>query len=259
MLTRLFIPLLCLIGLFPAHAGLVIQGSRIIYHEAQGEASVHMQYVGDTPTLLQAWIESGAESKAPGEDEVPFILTPAVARLDPGNGQTIRIMRIQGGLPRDRESVFYFNTLEVPPTPTAQIAAGEPFMQLSIRGRFKLFYRPVGLPVGSEKSIEMLEFSLAGRDAEGRVQVRVQNASPYHVTFSTLALHPPGAAEEAEALAGFNHDNPAERMVPPFGELLLSMEWGALSAGARLPAEVEIEFAIINDAGGRQLRRQKVG
>jgi len=259
MLTRLFIPLLCLIGLFPAHAGLVIQGSRIIYHEGQGEATVHMQYVGDAPTLLQAWIETGEQSKAPGEDEAPFILTPAVARLDPGNGQTIRIMRIQGGLPQDRESVFYFNTLEVPPTPTAQIAAGEPFMQFSIRGRFKLFYRPLGLPVGSEKSIEMLEFSLDGRDAEGRVQLLVRNASPYHVTFSTLALHAPGAAEDAEALVGFSHDNPRERMVPPFGELRLSMDWAALPAGARLPGEVEVEFAIINDAGGRQSRRQKVG
>jgi len=257
MLIRLFIALMCLIAPLSAHAGLVIQGSRIIYHEAGGEAVVHMQYVGDAPTLLQVWIDSG-NAAAPGEEDVPFILMPAVTRLDPGNGQTIRILRTRDGMPQDRESVFYFNTLEVPPTPTAQMEAGEAFMQFSIRGQFKLFYRPRGLPVIPEKAIEMLQFAIAEPDAEGRVQLKVRNASPYHVTFSTLAVRTPGAPEQTEALLSFGTDAPFERMIAPFGELLLPMAWGALAEGAPLPAAVEVDFAIINDAGGRQTKRQKV-
>jgi len=260
MLIRIVTVLLSFTCTLSAQAGLVIQGSRIIYEEARGEATVQMQYVGDAPTLLQAWMETEENSgKAPGEGAVPFILMPAVTRLDPGNGQSIRILRTGEGLPTDRESVFWFNTLEVPPAPTALLASGEAFMQFSIRGQFKFFYRPKGLPVASAKAIEMLQFAIAEADEDGRVQLRVHNASPYHVTFSTLKLYPAGAAEDAGALLSFGHDAPGERMVAPMGELLLSMQWGTLPAGESVPAELEVEFAIINDAGGVQSRRQKIG
>jgi len=259
MLTRLVSTLLLLAFSLSASAGLVLQGSRIIYNEAAGEATVSMQYVGDAPTLLQAWIETeeGIGGK-PGDDEVPFILMPAVARLDPGNGQTIRIMRIRDGLPQDRESIFYFNTLEVPPAPTELLAAGEAFMQFSIRGQFKLFYRPKGLTVPSGQAIEMLQFSMAEPLDDGRIQVRVNNASAYHVTFSTVKLRQPGAAEDAAPLAEFGTDTPGERMVSPFGELVLPLARDTLSEGAGVPAGVEVEFTIINDAGGVQTRRQRV-
>jgi len=258
MLIRLLSILWLLTASVSAHAGLVIQGSRIIYHEAAGETSVHMQYVGDMPTLLQAWMDAGEESAAPGMEEVPFILMPAVTRLEPGNGQTIRILRIRDGLPQDRESIFYFNTLEVPPAPTAQMAAGEAFMQFSIRGRFKFFYRPKGLTVGPEQAASMLQFAIAEPDAGGRIQVRVSNPSPYHVTFSTLALQPAGTGESESALARFGTDAPYERMVAPMGALLLPLEWESLSPGMRLPAEIEVHFTIINDAGGLLSQQARV-
>jgi len=257
---RLLTVLLCLTASLSAHAGLVIQGSRIIYHEAAGETSVQMRYVGDAPTLLQAWMDTGAESAAPGQDEVPFILMPAVTRLDPGNGQTIRILRTRDGLPQDRESLFYFNTLEVPPAPTAQMAAGEAFMQFSIRGRFKFFYRPKGLSVSPDKAAESLQFSIAEPAGDGRMQVRVYNPSPYYVTFSTLALQAAGTASDAgTALARFGADAPDARMVAPMNELILPLAPESLATGMRLPAEVQVSFTLINDAGGLMTRQQRVG
>jgi len=258
MLTRLVSTLLLLTFSLSASAGLVFQGSRIIYNEAAGEAAVAMQYVGDTPILMQAWMdEDGAGT--PGGGDVPFILMPAVARMDPGNGQTIRILRIRDGLPQDRESLFYFNTLEVPPAPTALLAAGEPFMQFSIRGQFKFFYRPKGLPVSSGKAIEMLQFSMTEAADDGGLQIRVRNSSPYHITFSKVHLRQPGAAEDAAALAGFDVDTPGERMVAPFAELVLPLVRETLSEGASVPAGVEVDFTIINDAGGVTTRKQKIG
>jgi len=259
MLIRLFTALLLMTCSVSVHAGLVVQGSRIIYDEARGEATISMEYVGNVPILLQAWMDAGEDVISPGAEDVPFILMPAVARLDPGAGQSIRIMRIRDGLPQDRESVFYFNTLEVPPTPTDHIAAGDTFMQFSIRGRFKFFYRPRGLPVSSEKAVEMLRFSFAEPDEEGRVRVRVSNPSPYHMTFSSLALRPPGAGEGDEPLVFFGTDAPYDRMVTPMSELVMPMTWGTLSAGARLPGEVELEFVIINDSGGIETRKVRVG
>jgi len=259
MLNRLFTALLLMTCSVSVHAGLVIQGSRIIYEEARGEAAISVEFVGATPILLQAWMDAGEDAVSPGAQEVPFILMPAVTRLEPGNGQTIRILRTRDGLPQDHESVFYFNTLEVPPSPTESIAAGETYMQFSIRGRFKFFYRPRGLPVASDKAIEMLRFAIAAPDEEGRVQVRVSNPSPYHITFSTLALHPVGAEEGAEPLVRFGTDAPYDRMVTPMGELVMPMAWGTLPAGAPLPAEVELEFVTINDSGGIETRKVRVG
>ncbi|SUV88436.1 chaperone protein [Bordetella pertussis] len=46
-------------------------------------------------------------------------------------------------LPSDRESVFWLNVLEVPPKATPE--EGHGVLQLTIRSRLKLFYRPKGL------------------------------------------------------------------------------------------------------------------
>jgi len=258
MLNRLFTALLLMTCSVSVHAGLVIQGSRIIYEEARGEAAISVEFVGATPILLQAWMDAGEDAVSPGAQEVPFILMPAVTRLEPGNGQTIRILRTRDGLPQDRESVFYFNTLEVPPSPTESIAAGETYMQFSIRGRFKFFYRPRGLPSASGKAIETLRFALAEPDEDGRFQVRVYNPSPYHVTFSSVSLRLPGAGDDDAPLVRFNTDAPGERMVAPMGELVLPMTWETLSPGARLPAGVEADFIIITDLGGIERQQRKL-
>jgi len=258
MRNRLFVVLLLMLCSWSVHAGLVLQGSRIIYDEARGEATVKLEYVGEGPILLQVWLDSGQE-RAPGEDEVPFILTPAVARLEPGAGQAIRILRTQEGLPQDRESVFYFNTLEVPPSPTGLIAEEAAYMQFSIRGRFKFFYRPKGLPSASDKAIQALRFTLAEPDADGRHQLRVHNPSPYHITFSTVALRTPGVEDEAEPLVLFNTDAPGERMVAPMGELVLPLSWVTLPEGARLPTDIEVDFRIITDVGGVERQQRTLG
>lgn len=60
--------------------------------------------------------------------------------------QTIKLMyTASSALPKDRESVFWFNVLEVPPKPDAAKAANQSLLQLAFRTRIKLFYRPEGL------------------------------------------------------------------------------------------------------------------
>ncbi len=45
----------------------------------------------------------------------PFTATPPVSRIDAKRGQTIKLMyTASSALPKDRESVFWFNVLEVP-------------------------------------------------------------------------------------------------------------------------------------------------
>jgi len=260
MLIRFFTVLLLIVSLLtPAQAALTIQGARIIFEESRGEATVHMQYTGSVPALLQVWMDSGTAEGAPGSEDVPFIMLPALTRLEPGMGQSIRILRVgDGGFPADRESVLYFNTLEVPPAPTAQIAANDAYMQFSIKGRLKFFYRPKGLTLKPEKAFEQLQFSLDEPLADGRMQLRIHNPSPYHVTLTTLELRhaDDSGAPGTRPLLGFNHYSRAGRMVAPMQELLMPLEWVEAAPGTPLPANLRVDFTVINDAGGMPRLRQ---
>jgi len=258
MLIRLVFTLL-LSTVLSAQAGVLLRGARVIYDEIHGEATAHLRYVGDTPALVQIWMEAAI----PGEQTLPFVLTPAVLRMDPDQGQSVRILRTREGLPQDRESLFYFNTREVPPTPTAQISRGDPFLQLSLRSRFKLFYRPKGLRVPPARAIEMLRFAITPPGInDARWRLKVHNLSPYHVTFAEVYLRHAGADADSEPVLGLAADvRPDERMVAPMGELLLPLDGGGgqLPASPDLPPGLEVDYTIINDVGGRPSRRQRIG
>jgi len=241
-----------------AHAGLVIRGSRIIYEETRSETTVHMRYTGEVPVLLQVWLDAGDPDQPPDSENIPFILTPTVARMDPGNGQSVRILRVGDGLAQDRESLFWFNTLEVPPAPSAEAQASENFLRFSVRGRFKFFYRPKGLASSPKLAAGGLRFSLAEPLPDGRAQVRITNPSPYHVTLSRVELRRAGDQATAPALLEFQHQSNLERMVAPMGELLMPLEWRALAPGTALPA-LQVDYHTINDSGGLEPGQQRMG
>jgi len=260
MLSRLLTALLLFTATSSVHAGLVLRGARVIYEEARGEATVHLRSTAGVPIVMQVWLDTGQAREQPGDEDIPFILTPAVTRVEPGNAQSVRVLRVREGMPADRESLFWFNTLEVPPMPVEQMANGDNFLRFSVHARFKFFYRPKGLPSGPERALETLRFSLeTPAQVDGRAQVRIYNPSPYHVTFSNLALHRAGDAESAPALLEFNHESMLERMVPPMGELIMPLEWKALPPGTQMPVGLEIRYSTINDAGGIEPGRGRIG
>jgi len=261
MLTRFFLAYVLLATSLCAQASLVMQGSRVIYEEARGEAVVHLSYVGEHPILLQAWLDDGTEVLDPGEYATPFILTPAATRVEPGNGQSIRILRTGTGLAQDRETMLFFNTLEVPPAPTEQIAAGDAFLQFAFRGRWKFFYRPKGLPYPARQALERLQFTLdAPTLPDGRGQLRIHNPTPYHITFVNLSVRLANAADDAPVLLEFDHQGPDERMVLPLEDLYMALEWRAAASLAELPESgLIVEYRTINDAGGHSRGQHELG
>ncbi len=65
-----------------------------------------------------------------------------VSRIDAKRGQTIKLMYTAStSLPKDRESVFWFNVLEVPPKPDAEKVADQSLLQLAFR-TYKTFLSP---------------------------------------------------------------------------------------------------------------------
>lgn len=110
---------------------------------AEKSINVQLQNGDNSPSLVQAWLDTGDASGSPGSVRVPFVITPPVSRIEPGTGQTLRIMYTGEPLPRDRESVFYLNVLDIPPRPEfggkKADVGNVNYLQLAVRSRIKLF------------------------------------------------------------------------------------------------------------------------
>jgi len=242
---QLFLALLALTCPMLVQAALSIQGSRVIYEEARGEAIVQLQQVGEAPGLVQVWLDRGDDTIAPQMQDIPFLITPSVSRIEPGSGQSIRILRVRDdGLPRDRESMFFMNVLEVPPAPANAVAAGDNFIQFSSRARSKFFYRPRGLKLQPDRAHQLLGFSLV--DDGGQVQVKINNPSPYHVTFKALKLLQSDAGggtpvAELGGLVGIE-----ARTVAPASDVLMPMD---LTAPSLPVSGLTVSFEVVGDYG----------
>ena len=91
-------------------AGVTIDGTRIIFPSNAKSISVQLRNGFSTPALVQTWIDNGDIDQIPNADQIPFVLTPPLSRVEPNKGQIIRIIPTGSpSLPQDRESLFWFN------------------------------------------------------------------------------------------------------------------------------------------------------
>lgn len=205
-----------------ANAAVTLQGTRIVHDASKGrDVTVKANNIGEQPAMTQVWIDAGDSQARPEDVRTPFRLTPAEPRLMQAHqGQAYRITYAprpsEPALPTDRESVFYFNLLDIPPKPTD--AAGKNLLQFAVRTRVKLFYRPAGLPGVARDAASGLVWSAASGGG-----LQVQNPSAYHVTLSRLTL-PDGRQIEVDMLA------PGAQQTLP------------LPAGSTVPASVTFQW-----------------
>lgn len=165
-------------------ASVTISGTRIIYPGQEREVTVDLKNRNDTPALIQSWIGSGDTKIGPGEEKLPFIVTPPLTRIEPNQGQTLRIAYTGEPLPNDVESVFWFNMLEVPPT--GKDAKGQNYIQLAYRSQLKFFFRPEGLTGDPKTEGDNISWSVVQVD-KGYV-LRGTNKSPFHITIPNVSL-----------------------------------------------------------------------
>jgi len=233
-----------------AQAGLTIHASRVIFEESNGETAVRIEHtVGDTPILMQAWLDDGTPDAAAGVQNLPFLLAPAVARMNPGDAQTVRILRTRDELPKDRESLLYFNVLEVPPEPDA--AENTNSILFAMQARLKFFYRPKGLRLAPWDAPERVQFALASDGQE--VKLRLANPTPYYITIKDLAL---AAGSDGAVLAELDTKAALAPMLEPFGEALVPL---TVTGSAPIPGNAVVRYSTINDQGGMNGRQKVLG
>nr|WP_315592511.1 molecular chaperone [uncultured Cupriavidus sp.] len=222
----------------PSHAAIQVAGTRIVLEGDQKEQSVRLANTADTPVLAQIWLDkdggNGTGTIEAGAQDVPFILTPPVARLNGGKSQVVRIFKSAevASLPKDRESVFYFNALEIP----ARVGGkqGENHLNIALRTRLKMFYRPAGLKADLSEAAESLKWRVR-RDGADLV-VTCSNGSPLHVSFASLVLKQ-GKDKGESALPG--------GMAGP----LADKEFRFVDAAAGTGAALSLDLNYITDLG----------
>lgn len=161
-----------------ASASVVINETRVIYPASAKFVSVQLVNDSDKTHLVQSWIDEGDASAAPEKIRAPFSLLPPVVKMSGHAGQALKIVAMNTqAQPKDRESVFWLNVLDVPPIPEG---SGESYLQVAIRNRIKLFYRP--------DSLGDLDSSIAEKISVSRSNGHacLKNGSPYYMTIAQV-------------------------------------------------------------------------
>ena len=175
---RTFILFSLLFSIHSAFANIVVNGTRVIYPASNKETIVQLINNGNDPALVQSWIDDGDINSTPETVNVPFLLSPPVIKVSGNAGQQLRIKKLPSALPADRESIFYLNVLDIPPTP--ENLQGQNTMQLAIKTRIKLFYRPTNLQGASEDAISSIETKVENQG------FRLNNTSPFYITIANI-------------------------------------------------------------------------
>ncbi|HDG1673664.1 TPA: molecular chaperone [Kluyvera cryocrescens] len=196
-----------------AHAGIVMGGTRVIYEEGKREASISVTNADNAvPYLVQSWVENYSTTD---KSQPPFIVTPPLFRLDPEQKNVLRINFTGAMLPLDRESVFWLNVKSI--APSKQDDANK--LQVNIKSKFKIFYRPKNLPGDADDAWQKLTFQTLG------TSLVAHNPTPYFISFFSLSV----GGEELEEPG----------MIAPFS----NKSWSVHHAGA-------VKWRAINDFGG---------
>jgi len=216
----------------PAQANVLVGGTRVVFPAKDGEVTVRLTNDNDHPVLVESWIDRGDLHSTPESVDVPFLITPPLFRMEAKKEQSLRIVFTHEPLPADRESLFWLNVLEVPPKPTGPQSEGQNLLQLALRSRLKLFYRPAGLQGDPLKASAQLTWKVV-TDSKGYALV-AHNPTPYYVTITELTLAVGGKNAKAEI-----------GMVAPLSDLNLPLH----DVTQKPVVGSVVSFSTINDFG----------
>lgn len=207
------------------NAALTINGTRVVFESDKRNVSVIVTNPGTATYAVQTWINTAADDTTTA---VPFISSPPLFRLDPKKEQQVQINGLPNDLPKDRESLFYFNVQEIP-----QADAGKQgnVLNIALRSRLKLFYRPSELKDNPTVRLKDLQWSI--KTADGKTRLTVDNPTPFHVSFTRIAL---AGAGQQETLG-------SPEMVAPKSSQSYSL------STIKTVKDLHVTFSAINDYG----------
>lgn len=208
-----------------SYGALTVSSTRVVFDSDKRNVSLTVSNPSDNPFAVQTWVNTAADDQTIA---VPFIASPPLFRLNAGKEQQVQINGLPNTLPKDRESLFYFNVQEIP----QRVATEANQLNIALRTRIKLFYRPIELKSNALDALKDLRWSV--RKVDGNNRLVVTNPSPFHVTFVRIELSANGQKVELK-------DTP---MALPLDAQTYELDGLQPSPG------MQVSFSVITDYGG---------
>jgi len=181
----------------PTQASVVIAATRVVYHAGDREITLKLSNQGEQPSLVEVWADQGNAKSTPDTADAPFLIMPPISRVDPGKSQTLRITYAPDArvpLSPDHESLFWLNVLDVPPQPKQKSGDPRSYVQVVMRSRLKLFYRPPGLAGSPDDAAAQLSWKIVPAAPGHGYILRGHNAGAYYVSLNKTDLIVSGTA-----------------------------------------------------------------
>lgn len=213
----------CVLSSTPVFAAISMDRTRVIFDGTQKSVSLNISNNNkQLPYLAQGWIENEKGEKITS----PLIVLPPIQRIEPAKSSQVKIEALPaiGSLPKDRESLFYFNLREVPPKSDKPNT-----LQIALQTRVKLFYRPKAIISRPNTAPWQEKLTLLKQGNS----VTVNNPTPYYVTVIEA-----GESNKSTPIKDFK-----PIMLAPFSEQVLSVTANQLGNTPVL--------TYVNDYGGR--------
>lgn len=214
----------CLLALSNSHAALTVSSTRVVFDSDKQNVSLRVSNPSTKPFAVQTWVNTITDDQTTA---VPFIASPPLFRLNAGKEQQVQINRLPHSLPKDRESLFYFNVQEIPQREASEANQ----LNIALRTRIKLFWRPIELTGNPLDSLKDLQWSIQSLD--GKPRLIVNNPTPFHVSFIRIELSANGKIFSLKDTS----------MSSPLDTQTYELE------GFKPTAGMQVTFSIINDFG----------
>jgi len=225
--------MICLFALIAwvtsVQAAVVVNGTRVIYPADASAITVQVFNRGQSPSLVQIWIDDGDIKSTPEDSNFPFVISPALVRLNPEKIQNFRILALPTAkqLSQSQETMFWLNILDIPAKPknNKETEGASNYMQFSIRTRIKFFYRPISIENQIVNAAEKLEWHKLDN------QVVVHNPTPFNITLNAVVQKQQGRDVKQTAIA---------YVLQPFSEKNIQLNSNATE---------NLFYETINDSG----------
>ena len=164
---------------FAAYSGVVVDSTRHLYKEGAREINANLENKDNIPYLIKSWVEPRE-----GSQMSFFMVTPPLFRLEAKQKNTVRIFPNANitNAPKDRETVYYFNVMSIPPTSDADTDKNK--IQLAMRHRMRLIYRPKSLQdLSINQEAKKLQWRRSGN------KITLKNTTPFFIYFKSIKIN----------------------------------------------------------------------
>ncbi len=171
---------LCTLGVlflsFQAKAGVGLSQTRIIINGDTNISSIIARNTSSEPYLVTNYITEKIGDQTPIKGV--FTLTPNIFRLSPESKSTIKIQMVSTNLAKDRESLFYFHSRNIPSTDK-----NDDGVKIAMENIIKVFYRPAHLSIKPEE----IESKLVVKTNPNGITI--ENSTPYHINLIGITVN----------------------------------------------------------------------